>query len=321
MLSIQKKVGQGSSHAKIILIGEHAVVYSQPAIALPLHSLKTSAKVTLRNDKQKLIKSSYYSGQLEDMPKSMTGINHLITYLLDKQPLAFGFTLELESQLPIERGMGSSASVAVAIVRAFYDLFSQGLSHKELLALANIAEKETHKNPSGLDVATTSSNTPVWMIKDQVLEEIPLDLDAYLVICDSGIKGKTAEAILAVKEKLHATPEDTNKLIEQIGQLSRNARKQLAHNDVNGLGKTLDQAQTHLSNLGVSDPTLDKLIVLARKNGALGAKLTGGGRGGCFICLVDSAKKAKQLSKLMSENGAVSTWIEPLNHNKDQLES
>ena len=101
-------------------------------------------------------------------------------------------------------------------------------------------------------------------------------------------------------------------LFRSIGALSWQARKQLAQNDVLGLGQTLNAAQKYLRQLDVSEPTLDKLIELALQNGALGAKLTGGGRGGCFICLVKDQRSAKQLSDLLLANGAIAAWIEPL---------
>lgn len=314
MISTQKKTGIGNSHAKIILIGEHSVVYQQPAIALPLKTLQTKAKITLRSDEQQILVSQYYTGPLNSVPHFMRGISHLVSYIL-KDKTSFGFTLEVVSDLPIERGMGSSASVAIAIIRALYDLLGLPLDQTTLLSLANVAEKDTHKNPSGLDAATTASDTPIWMIRDEMIDTIPINLSAYLVICDSGIKGQTSEAIAEVKRRLELFPTKTSSLITSLGELSYRARKQLAGNDVVGLGQTLDAAQEKLAQLGVSDPKVDTLIKLAKKSGALGAKLTGGGRGGCFICLVKTKNSARKLASLMCQNGAISSWIEPLNEN------
>lgn len=316
MIDTRKKLGLGTSHAKIILLGEHAVVYGRPAIALPLKTLKTTVQASFRTDGQKILESSYYTGPLAQVPAFMNGIKHLVEYILTQAHSTQGLTLKVASELPIERGMGSSASVAIAIVRALAQLLDFPLDHTELLALANIAEKETHKNPSGLDAATSASDTPIWLIRDQEITSIPIEMEAYLVICDSGIKGKTSEAILAVKDALQSEPEKTTAHLDALGALTHKAKTALATNDVSGLGELLDQAQFHLRALGVSDTKLDELIALAKENGALGAKLTGGGKGGCFICLVSDRDKAKHLAQILLENGAASTWIEPLAQEK-----
>lgn len=316
MIDTRKKLGLGTSHAKIILLGEHSVVYGHPAIALPLKTLKTTVQASFRNDDQLILESRYYTGPLAQVPPFMNGIKRLVEYILMQNNSTQGLTLKVESELPIERGMGSSASVAIAIVRALAQLLNFSLEHTKLLSLANIAEKETHKNPSGLDAATSASETPIWLIRDQEITSIPIAMDAYLVICDSGIKGQTSEAILAVKEALQNDHEKTAAHLDALGDLAHKAKIALATNDVTGLGHLLDQAQDHLKALGVSNAKLDELIALAKENGALGAKLTGGGRGGCFICLVSDQAEAKHLAQILLDKGAISAWIEPLSQEK-----
>lgn len=160
----------------------------------------------------------------------------------------------------------------------------------------------THINPSGLDAATCASNTPIWMMAGKI-KRIPINLDGCLLICDTGIKGQTSEAIAAVKKRLGSDAKETNAMFDKLQELTLAAKKQLAKNDLLGLGQTFDAAQSVLKTLGVSCDELDEYISVAKDNGALGAKLTGGGRGGCFICLTKNAAQANELAQKLSLTG------------------
>ncbi len=301
----------GTSNAKIILAGEHAVVYGEPAIALPLTTVQ--AKATFRPQTgQTTIHSSYYDGPVATMPPAMNGIRTLLDQLMEAENYRDGYDLTIESALPAERGMGSSAAVAVAIVRAAFRFFDRPLNHQQLLTWAAVAEKITHKNPSGLDAATTASTNPVWLIRGHAPHPLPINVNATLLICDSGIKGKTSAAIMRVKDHLTNDPHTTHQHIHAIGAIVRKMKDALAANAVPKLGQLMNANQAELRALGVSTPQLDKLITLARQNGALGSKLTGGGCGGCFINLVPDPATAQRLATVLTAHGVTATWIEPL---------
>lgn len=309
----QKADGIGHSHAKIILIGEHSVVYGQPAIALPLTTIQTEAKLFFTNDDQQLIQSSYFDGPVNEMPPAMLGISHLLKNILAQaHQEKSSFILKIRSQLPAERGMGSSAAVAISIIRCLYDAFGLKLTHSQTLRLANISETDTHKNPSGLDAATAASENPIWLIRDQELVPLPITMNAYILICDSGIKGQTGKAIKIVQNNLTNEPQKTKAHLAHLGQLSIEVREQLAKNDVFGLGRSLNSAQKHLNAIGVSSQNLEDLIHLALQNGSLGSKLTGGGRGGCFINLTKNRATAEKLAAVLQKHGVTKSWIQPL---------
>lgn len=308
-----KQQGIGTSHAKIILMGEHSVVYGQPAIALPLPSVQLSVTLSSRQDNQRIIKSRYYHGSLENLPSSMIGIKKLIDTLsarFDDQET--GWDLKIESQLPAERGMGSSAASAIAIIRAFFDYYDEPLDRTLLLQLADVEEQITHRSPSGLDAATVSSDKPLFYVKGRIGVPIEMNLNASLVIADTGKKGATKEAILAVKDELKNDNKKAAGHIKDLGELVKQTKVYLAQNDIVKLGDALNFAQTDLAALNVSDPSLDHLIHVARDNGALGAKLTGGGRGGCMIALTQTAMGARRLASILKENGAYDIWLQPL---------
>ncbi|WP_334427141.1 MULTISPECIES: mevalonate kinase [unclassified Levilactobacillus] len=303
----------GQSNAKIILIGDHSVVYGQPAIALPLPSVTTNVSMTTTAQGQHL-NSRYFDGPISQLGQNLAGVAKLIDTLLTRfDGHAVPFDMTITSALPAERGMGSSAAVAVAITRAMYAFFDRPLTRDVLLANAEIAEKITHGNPSGIDAATVSSDVPIWFVPHQETTQIPFALQGYLVIADSGIKGQTGKAVATVARRKTTMPDETNDQIHTLGQLSVAARSALAKPDLNQLGTIISDAQTQLHGLGVSSPELDRLIHVATANGALGAKLTGGGMGGCLIALCPDRKTTQRVQDSLVTAGATATWIEAFN--------
>nr|WP_020089268.1 mevalonate kinase [Levilactobacillus parabrevis] len=303
----------GQSNAKIILIGDHSVVYGQPAIALPLPSVTTNVAMRSVTAGQRLT-SRYFDGPISQLGQNLAGVAKLIDTLLTRfDGHETPFEMNITSDLPAERGMGSSAAVAVAITRAMYAFFDRPLNRDLLLANAEIAEKITHGNPSGIDAATVSSDVPIWFVPHQETTQIPFALRGYLVIADSGIKGQTGKAVSAVARRKTTLPTETDLQIQTLGRLSGEARTALAKPDLTRLGAIISEAQTQLRGLGVSSPELDHLTQVATANGALGAKLTGGGMGGCLIALCPDVTTTQRVQQSLVAAGATATWIEAFN--------
>ncbi|KRM09422.1 mevalonate kinase [Paucilactobacillus suebicus] len=305
--------GSGTSHAKIILIGEHSVVYGQPAIALPLSRVTCTATMTETLTPVRTIDSRYFDGLITELPEQMAGVrkllDRLIRYFNGEKDY---WHLSITSMLPAERGMGSSAATAVAIIKSFFDYYDTSLDQDLLLKLADVEEQVTHRSPSGLDAATVSSIQPIWYVKGKQNESLSMNIDGTLLIVDTGVHGQTKEAIAAVKQELENNSTKATKRISHLGQLTTETRQHLIKNEVALLGKCLTLAQHDLSALSVSHPSIDSLIDVAMNEGALGAKLTGGGRGGCFLVLLPNESAAKLLAVKMVEAGASATWIQPL---------
>ncbi|WP_390409668.1 mevalonate kinase [Lacticaseibacillus jixiensis] len=300
----------GSSCAKIILIGEHAVVYGQPAIALPVKAIKLTATIIVNPRKQQMIDSKFYQGPLQAAAATdFAGIADLIAALLAYfHAEQAGFTLRIVSALPPERGMGSSAATATAVVRAFYAAFDTALTQRTLLQWTARSEKAIHGNPSGLDAATTSADTPLWFTKTTPIVPIVFPTNGSLVIADTGIMGQTKEAVQAVATRRAQDPATVDAQIKAIGQAVALAKAALLADDLPALGAQLTKAQVQLRALGVSNAQLDHLIQAAMAAGALGAKLTGSGLGGCMIALADSAAQAQQIRLALQAAGAAATW-------------
>ena len=299
----------GSSHAKTILLGEHAVVYGQPAIAIPIPTIRLRAELTPRADSKQQITSAFYNGRLADAGATrFAGVATLIRQLLvafDAQ--AVGFDLNIISDLPPERGMGSSAATAVAIVRAFYQAFATDLPHAVLLRWADVSERVIHGNPSGIDVATTSATRPQWLIRGTAPKNLAMPHAGVLVIGDTGVQGQTKAAVAAVAAKVQVD-EAARARVSAIGEVTRRGAVALAENDLVALGRYMNADQDNLQLLGVSTAQIDRLVAAARTAGALGAKLTGSGMGGCVIALAQDSATAQQVADAMSTAGAIQVW-------------
>jgi mevalonate kinase len=256
-----------------------------------------------------VISCEYFDGYLEQVPEKLQGIAACIyeTLKLLNKPQK-GLWIRLNTTIPIGRGLGSSAAIAVAVVRSLFSFFEQKLSQKNLMNLVHIAETFAHGNPSGIDMAAASNDFQIWFQKGK--NNIPLQIarPLHLVVADTGRIGDTHRAVSVVREKYKVQPEFTKESIRQLGMISLESKEALLTGNTKLLGSLLDEAHCELSNLGVSDIGMDKLVVAARKEGALGAKLTGGGKGGCMIALAHNLPKSKEIANALMKAGARNAW-------------
>ena len=214
----------------------------------------------------------------------------------------------IDSAIPEKRGMGSSAAISIAAIRAVFDYYQAELPRDVLEILVNRAEMIAHMNPSGLDAKTCLSDQPIRFIKNVGFEELAMDLSAYLVIADTGVYGHTREAIQVVESKgKEALP-----FLYALGELTQQAEEAIKAKDAVMLGEILTKAHGNLKEIGVSSLEADALVETALEHGALGAKMSGGGLGGCIIALVADYHQAQDLAERLEEKGAVQTWIESL---------
>ncbi|MEX2804062.1 mevalonate kinase [Streptococcus sp. H31] len=293
---MKKRIGIGRAHSKIILMGEHAVVYGYPAIALPLKNIEVECR----------IKSAGQPLAFDFYDPLSTAIYAALDYLGKINEDTIGY--DIKSQVPQKRGMGSSAAVSIAAIRAVFDYYDQPLEDNCLEILVNQAEIIAHNNPSGLDAKTCLSDSAIKFIRNIGFTELELNLNAFLIIADTGIHGHTREAVVKV-----AQFEETNlPYLAHLGELTAAAEKHIAVKDLKGLGQDMTEAHGCLQKIAVSIRSADYLVQEALQAGALGAKLSGGGLGGCIIALAEDAGQAQHIEQKLKEKGALHTWIEKL---------
>lgn len=301
--------GYGESSGKIILIGEHAVTFGQPAIAIPFTAGKVKVLIErLEYGNYSAIQSDVYDGPLYDAPEHLKSI---VSRFVEKYNVEEPLLVKIQANLPPSRGLGSSAAVAVAFVRASYDYLNAPINDEELLKYANWAERIAHGKPSGIDTQTIVSNKPVWYQQGQVEHLKTLNLDGYMVVIDTGIKGSTKQAVEDV-HKLCDNDQHYMDKIEHIGELVQKASDAIEHHSFEQLAQVFSECQDDLRTLTVSHDKIEMLLEIGKNHGAVAGKLTGSGRGGSMLLLAKDLTTAKQILAAVEKAGAEHTWIEYL---------
>lgn len=296
--------GQGSAHGKVILLGEHAVVYGHPAIALPFSSVAVDVQVIPVTGLDAL-DCAYYRGPLAAAPKTLLGLRVMIPAIRDRLGASDDpVRIVITSTIPAGFGLGSSAAVAVGTIRALYDRYRVPLSREELWDLAHLAETVVHGTPSGIDVRAASTDSPLWFTRGEGLTTLLLPRRLFLVVATSNSPGHTGIMV----RRVQASRPRTNGPIERLGALTHAARDCLASGDYKLLGTLLTEGHQELRALNVTTPDVDRLVEAALLGQALGAKLTGSGGGGTIIALAPDATGQRNLARTLQRAGAKNVW-------------
>ncbi|MGW9020286.1 mevalonate kinase [Leucobacter chromiiresistens] len=336
--------GAGAAHAKAILFGEHAVVYGAPAIAIPVDSLTAEATIERGGPAGLRIASSLYTGPVDGAPARLTPVVTAIRASLERAGLAelarseagasaadagagasaadagavadgaadapavaHGALVTIASSIPHERGLGSSAAVAAAIARAAFDLAGAELDGETLFDLIQTAERVAHGKPSGIDARTVAATGAIRFTRGAVA---PIRIGAPLILAfaDTGHPGSTAQAVGSVQALREREPASTDALLSRLAEIAEHSIEDLAAGDRAAVGAAMSEAHAILHRVGVSSDHLDAIVAAACAAGASGAKLTGGGLGGCVIAVASSSAHAEQIGAAMRDAGAERTW-------------
>ena len=299
-----------SASGKVIVCGEHSVVYGRPAIAVPVSDLRAYAKAEpskpgsqLRIVMPDLARQTAFQSAPEEDP--LAKICHLVLAHLNQ--LEPDLVLTITSDLPIGAGMGSGAAVTVAAARALSAFLGEELPPEIISEMTYEVEKIHHGTPSGIDNTVISWEQPVYFVKDEPPETFEIQRPFHLIIANSGISGSTREAVTSVRQRWETSPDFYEILFDCIGSIADAARNAIATGDLKMLGALLNENHKLLQKLGVSLPELDQLVDAARGAGALGAKLTGAGQGGDIIALAPE-DRISAVEAALREADAAQIW-------------
>lgn len=321
--------------AKLILLGEHAVVYGQPAIAVPLKQLCAECTVTPTSaDEPVSIALEDFEHHAGNMianagggiwgtrfqippginmvspdflasPEAGPFIRLLQLATADGSVPGKGWRLQVRSRIPIGCGLGSSAAVCAAAFRAIHCAFGVACSPEQLAERVYETERILHGTPSGVDNTVIALERPVLFQKGAEIRLLQMPAaEAFLVVGYSGISHKTREVVGDVRKAWTADKATYDAIFEEIGQVTRDGLRAFEAADWRALGALMNRNQTLLERMGVSCEKLETLVAAARKAGALGAKLSGAGKGGCMVALAQDAEQARRLQAAIEQAGA-----------------
>lgn len=297
-------MNQATAPAKIILFGEHAVVHGQPAIAVPVTSMRVAVEAQAGTSPGiKIIATDVHTTTEIDLsPPSEDDGTLVQTVKLVLQKLKVtslpSVTLTLTSSIPMGRGFGSGAAVSAALAKALCAALDYDIPSAELNDLVYEVEKAHHGNPSGLDNTVIVYQKPVFFIRGQPLETFEIKKPFTLLIGDTGYSTPTYQTVGDVGKLYKSEPDRIGKVFDEIGEIARQARQHIETGTVESLGSLMVRNHDLLQKLTVSSIQLDFLCEAALEAGALGAKLSGGGRGGNMIALVADERRQSVVDAL-----------------------
>ncbi len=297
---------------KAILLGEHAVVYGRPAIAVPVWQAVATAEVVDRADgagclvvARDLAQQFRLAAAGDDQPLAVVTRLALAQAGVSPDP---AWTITLHSTIPIASGLGSGAALSTALVRALFAHADQPAAAETVSAIVYESERIYHGTPSGIDNTVIAYGAPLWFVKDQPPAPFRPPAPFTLVIAHTGVASPTRETVGAVRAAWQAAPARYEARFDAIAALVTASRGAIQRGDWPLLGMLMDENQALLEELDVSSPELDRLIAQARAAGALGAKLSGGGRGGNMIALVNE-NAAEPVAEALRSGGAASVLV------------
>lgn len=305
-----------SAPAKAILFGEHFVVYGEPAIVLAIDK-RAYVKADTRNDKLLHISSANLSlavaiengslkvehGDLKEARMKFEPVRQVAEKIMEKWGERTGLNIEINSTIPVAAGLGSSAAVVAAVSAAVGELLHAKMTKEDIFKMAFEAERVAHGTPSGVDPAVATFGGTLFFQMDTGFKPLEVSTEIPLVIGETGVERSTRVQVEKVRDIREKFPQIVEPIMHAAREIALRAVSAFKENDLETLGNLMNINHALLYGVGVSDESLEWLVNAARKGGALGAKLTGAGGGGCMIALAREEKLQHVMEAIQRAGG------------------
>ena len=297
-------MSKASAPGKLILFGEHFVVYGLPAIATAIEArtiaiVEKADKYSLEDNRPETpgYKVEKYGQQIDSVKR--------IFKAMGIDPGKTPVKITLGGDLVAASGVGASGASCSAIAAAMNDYFGLGLEKEKLNEIAYEGEKGYHGTPSGIDNSCSTFGGFILFTKGpdrNIISPINLQLSMAMVVGNTGITSNTMKVVEEVKRQREENPEKFKAIFDMYSRIAGDAKDAIEKKDQNEIGALMNKNHGLLREIGVSCKELEELVDIAMKNGALGAKLTGTGRGGLMIALVEE-KDARNIAVAFDKAG------------------
>jgi len=299
-------VGEGKGYGKVILFGEHFVVYGVPSIVSAIDRV-TTATVERSDGSGWTLEDNRPAtpGYKEEKLKQQEESINLILKAAGVDPAEKPIKITFGGDLVAASGIGASAASCTALARALSEEFNLELTDERVNELAYEGEKGYHGAPSGIDNTAATYGGLIWFVRGEpnVMERIKIKRPVEVVMGNTGLVANTKAAIAGVRERKEKYPEKYEKIFNEAKELAFMARKALVDYDLEAVGELMDENHRRLQAIEVSCKELDFLVELARTNGAYGAKMTGGGLGGNMVALTPGGDLQEQVARAIKKEG------------------
>ncbi|MEM2341471.1 MAG: mevalonate kinase [Candidatus Bathyarchaeia archaeon] len=293
-----KAYSRASAPAKVILFGEHFVVYDKMAVVMAIDR-RAYVTVKPRSDDKIFIKSNLigssgaftFNGKYQPIEGGLDGevkfkpLYAIARNIMDSFGERMGLEIEVDSLIPVAAGLGSSAAVSVASAAAILNLLEVDLNKDQIFKLAFESERIVHGNPSGVDPATSTYGGILIYRRGEGIKRLDIEVNLPLIVGNTRIERMTGEMVLYVSNMRRRYQSVIDKIMDAGDSIATLGIEALKRGDLRALGDLMNINHALLYAIGVSNEAIERLISAARRAGALGAKLTGAGGGGCVIAL------------------------------------
>jgi mevalonate kinase len=300
-------MGRGSGFGKVILFGEHFVVHGIPGIVSAIDSAtdaevkKIPSGITIKDERKgsKGYAEEKKLQQIESIERMLKAMN---------MPKSTAMSIWLGGSLPGFSGLGASAASSVAIARAISEEFKLNLPDKRINEIAYEGEKAYAGNPSGIDNTAATFGGLMWFKKNTAsgpdnIEKLNIKKPVEIIIGSTGKVANTKAMVEGLAERKRNNPKKYDPLFKRAQELAVEGKKALETYDLNKVGELMNENHALLQSIEVSSKELDLLVGVAKKQGACGAKLTGGGGGGCMTALTPGKELQEKVAKAIADLG------------------